>query len=182
MDPGPDGARTDGVPTALRRTKLPQTAAGWTSTPYYLVTIGNAISWGSAREYLSRFGIGVNEWRLMAHVANEPGCTAAEVSQFLRVDKAIVSRSLKSLIEKGLMGVVDDDGRRRLYLTEEGVTHHDVILPVARRREEILLDGLSEQERAVLIDLMRRMHANLAAMNEFDHAAENALAPGEAVL
>lgn len=177
MDLGQDGAHGDAAPTGLRRTKLPKTAAGWTSTPYYLVTIGNAISWGSAREYLSRFGIGVNEWRLMAHVANEPGCTAAEVSQFLRVDKAIVSRSLKSLVEKGLMGAVEDDGRRRLYLTEKGVTHHDVILPVALRREQILLEGLRDHEREVLIDLMRRMHANLAAMNEFDHAAETAL-PG----
>jgi len=180
VDLGPDAAHADGVPTNLRRTKLPRTAAGWTSTPYYLVTIGNAISWGSAREYLSRFGIGVNEWRLMAHVANEPGCTSSEVSQFLRVDKAIVSRSLKSLIEKGLMAAVDDDGRRRLFLTEEGVARHDVILPVALRREQILLDGLDEHEREVLIDLMRRMHANLAAMNEFDHAAESAVPAGSA--
>ncbi len=147
MDLSPDVAHADGVPAGLRRTKLPRTAAGSTSTPYYLVTIGNAISWGSAREYLSRFGIGVNEWRPTAHVANEPGCTSSEVSQFLRVDKAIVSRSLKSLIEKRLVGAVDDDGRRRLYLTEEGVARHDIILPVAFRREQILLTGLNEHER-----------------------------------
>ena len=57
------------------------------------------------------------------------------------------------------------------------VAHHDVILPVALRREQILLEGLAEHEREVLIDLMRRMHANLAAMNEFDHAAQN-VSPG----
>jgi DNA-binding MarR family transcriptional regulator len=171
VDLGRHGTHANGMPAGLRSTKLPRTAAGWTSTPYYLVTIGNAISWGSAREYLSRFGIGVNEWRLMAHVANEPGCTSTEVSQFLRVDKAIVSRSLKSLVEKGLIGAVDDEGRRRLYLTEQGVAHHDLILPIALRREEILLEGLDQHERAVLIDLLRRMHANLAAMNEYDHVA-----------
>lgn len=159
-------------PANLRRTRLSHTAAGWTSTPYYLVTIGNAISWGSAREYLDRFGIGVNEWRLMAHVANEPGTTAAAVSQFLRIDKAIISRSLKNLIDKGLAGTDSSEGPRQIYLTEKGVIQHDEILPIAIRRQEILLEGLDQNERQLLISMLRRMHANLAAMNEFDHSAE----------
>jgi DNA-binding MarR family transcriptional regulator len=159
-------------PTSLRRTRLHHTAAGWKSTPYYLVTIGNAISWGSAREYLDRFGIGVNEWRLMAHIANEPGTTAAGVSQFLRIDKAIISRSLKNLIDKGLAGTDSSEGPRRIYLTEKGVLQHDEILPIAIRRQEILLEGLDQDERELLIGMLRRMHANLAAMNEFDHSAD----------
>ncbi|MFD1507222.1 MarR family transcriptional regulator [Georgenia yuyongxinii] len=156
----------------LRRARLPRTAAGWTSTPYYLVTIGNAISWGSALGYLRRFGVGVNEWRLMAHVANEPGCTAADVSRFLRTNKAVVSRSLKTLQDKGLVGLDSADGARRIYLTEDGVALHDRILPIAVRREQILLDGLDEEERELLIGMLRRMHANLTAMNEFDHGAD----------
>lgn len=181
--------RADGVPREpvkhsnhkLRRTRLAHTAAGRASTPYYLVTIGSAISWGSAREYLSRFRIGANEWRLMAHVANDPGCTAAEVGQFLRIDKAVISRSLKSLVDKNFVGLDTHDGKRRIYLTEEGVARHDSILPVARRREQILLKGLNEGEREVLIGMLRRMHANLSAMNEFDHGAdEQVLAISEA--
>ena len=153
----------------LRRTQLSRTAAGWTSTPYHLVTIGNAISWGSAREYLHRFGIGVNEWRLLAHIAHEPGCTAAEVSQFLRIDKAVVSRSVRSLIEKELVGTDVSGGTRRLYLTERGVEMHDNVLPIALRREQILLDGFTAEERSELMSMLRRMHSNLTAMNEFDH-------------
>jgi DNA-binding MarR family transcriptional regulator len=159
-------------PTRLRRTRLPRTAAGWTSTPYYLVTIGNAISWGSAREYLDRFGVGVNEWRVIAHVANQPGCTAAEISQFLRIHKAVISRSLKSLTDKGLVGLDATGGIRRIFLTEDGVSLHDRILPIALRRQEILLEGLDEHERELLLGILRRMHGNLAAMNRFDHAAE----------
>lgn len=155
----------------LRRTPLPRTAAGWSSTPYHLVTIGNAISWGSAREYLRRFGIGVNEWRLLAHVANEPGCTATDISQFLRIDKAVVSRNLKSLVDKGLIGIDAADGIRGLYLTDDGVTMHDDVLPIAIRREQILLDGFDDDDREALMGMLRRMHSNLAAMNEFDHDA-----------
>ena len=158
---------TDGSP--LVWTPLPRTAAGRTSTPYYLVTIGNAISWGSAREYLHRFGIGVNEWRVMAHIANDPGCTGAGISGFLRIDKSVVSRSLKRLVEKGLVGIDARDSMRRVYLTEHGVTLHDDILPIALRREEILLNGLDAAERAQLIEILRKVHANLTEMNEFDH-------------
>lgn len=160
------------APLPLRRDPLPRTAAGRTSTPYYLVTIGNAISWGSAREYLHRFGIGVNEWRVMAHIANDPGCTGAGISSFLRIDKSVVSRSLKSLAEKGLVGVDPRDSMRRVYLTELGVALHDDILPIALRREDILLNGLDSEERDKLIEMLRKMHANLSAMNEFDHRAD----------
>ena len=114
----------------------------------------------------------MNEWRVLAHVANEPGCTAAEISQFLRINKAVISRSLKSLIEKSLVGIDAGDGARRIYITEDGATQHDAILPVAYRREQILLTGLDETEREVLMSMLRRMHSNLAAMNEFDHGAE----------
>lgn len=162
----------DVAPTAVRRTPLPRTAAGWASTPYYLVTIGNAISWGSAREYLHRFGIGVNEWRVMAHIANDPGCTGTDISQFLRIDKSVVSRSLKGLMDKNLVAAELDNGVRRAYLTQLGVALHDQILPVALRREEILLAGLSAEERELLIEMLRKMHANLSAMNEFDHRAD----------
>jgi len=154
----------------LHRERLPRTAAGQESTPYYLVTIGNAISWGSAREYLHRFGIGVNEWRALAHIAYEPGCTAADISRFLRIDKAVISRSLKTLLDKKLVGVdATSNGTRALYVTDDGVTLHDEVLPIALRREQILLEGLDEHEREVLLGLLRRMHTNLSAMNEFDH-------------
>lgn len=156
----------------LRRSPLPRTAAGETSTNYHLVTIGNAISWGSAREYLDRFGIGVNEWRVMAHVANDPGCTATSVSQFLRIDKGIVSRSVKSLISKGYVGIELEGGVRKIFLTRLGVDQHSRVLPIALRREEILLTGFTADERATLMQMLQRMHGNLAAMNEFDHKAE----------
>lgn len=154
---------------ALHRERLPRTAAGWTSTPYYLVTLGNAISWGSAREYLERFGIGVNDWRVLAHIANAPGCTATEISQFLRLHKAVISRSVRSLIDKGFVGIDGQDGTRRLYLTESGVSRHNQVLPIALRRQEILLDGLDTEDRERLLSMLRRMHANLSAMNDFDH-------------
>lgn len=156
----------------LERARLPRTAAGPESIPYYLVTIGNGISWGSAQEYLHRFGIGVNEWRLMAHIAYDPGCTAAEVSRFLRIDKAVISRSLKRLISRGLVGVDVEIGTRHLYLTHAGVALHDTVLPVALRREEILLGDLDADEREVLLALLRRMHTNLAAMNDFDRSVK----------
>lgn len=161
----------------LIKERLPRTAAGTESTPYYLVTIGNAISWGSAREYLHRFGIGVNEWRVLAHVAYEPGCTAAAVSRFLRIDKGVTSRSLKSLMEKDLVGVeLATDGTRALYLTGQGATLHNEVLPIAIRREQILLKGLDDEERRLLLVLLRKMHANLTEMNAFDHQASGAAA------
>ncbi|MGY1823080.1 MarR family winged helix-turn-helix transcriptional regulator [Geodermatophilus sp. SYSU D00079] len=148
----------------LRRRPVPQRIDRERYAPYHLAVIANVLSSSTSQVYLREFGIGVNDWRVLSHLALEPGCTAQTVSNELKVDKSVVSRSVRTLVDRGLVGVEATPGFRRLYLTEAGVQLHKRVVPVALQRERLLLTGLDDAEVAQLLSLLRRVHANLPAL------------------
>jgi DNA-binding MarR family transcriptional regulator len=136
-----------------------------------LVTLLNGmLLWGGSRIYRTRFGIGVNEWRILGELSNVPGATAAQAVRDLGVNKAIVSRSVATLREKGLI-VQEASGRaQRLYLTGAGAAMFDAIKPIAGTREDLLLDGFSAHEVALLRAALVRMVENGRSLRAFDDA------------
>ena len=145
--------------------------------PYYLTVIANAISSSASQVYLREFGIGVNDWRVVSHLGLDPGCTAQVISNVLQLDKSVVSRSVKTLVDRGLVGVETTPGFRRLYLTAAGAELHKRMVPVALEREQLLLAGLDDADVALLLGLLRRVHANLPALTAY--APRRAPAPAE---
>ncbi|WP_199506304.1 hypothetical protein [Geodermatophilus sp. TF02-6] len=63
----------------LQRDRFPRTIDRESSTPAYLTLIANAWSSGNSVFYMHRYGIGVNDWRVLSTLANHPGATAVEV-------------------------------------------------------------------------------------------------------
>ena len=136
--------------------------------PYFLTVIANAASTSASQVYLRRYGVGVNDWRVLTHLGLEPGCTAQVVSNVLQVDKSVVSRSVKTLVDQGLIAVEATPGFRRLYLTAAGAALHREMMPVVLERERILLDGLAPEEVDQLLGLLRRVQVNLPALAAYD--------------
>ncbi len=169
----------DGETRRLRRRPMTRHIEREHYAPYYLTVIANAISSSASQVYLREFGIGVNDWRVLSHLGLEPGCTAQVISNVLRVDKSVVSRSVKTLVDRGLVAVETTPGFRRLYLTARGAQVHKDMVPVALERERLLLAGLADAEVDQLLGLLRRVHANLPALTAYDPRREDAVAPGE---
>jgi DNA-binding MarR family transcriptional regulator len=124
--------------------------------PFGLTALANKIARSASRIYLDRFGIGINEWRIL-------GTTANAICQRSALDKAAVSRSLKLLEDSGMVEASEGgDGRGRgLRLTQKGDGLHDQLMDVALEREAKLLSGFSDAERRLLLSLVERLHANL---------------------
>jgi DNA-binding MarR family transcriptional regulator len=136
--------------------------------PYFLTVIANVVSTSASQVYLRRYGIGVNDWRVISHLGLAPGSTAQAVSNELQVDKSVVSRSVKTLVDRGLVAVESTPGFRRLYLTAGGAALHKEMLPVVLQRERILLAGLTPEEVDQLLGLLRRLQVNLPALAAYD--------------
>jgi DNA-binding MarR family transcriptional regulator len=136
--------------------------------PAYLSLISNALSWGGSRLFLRRFGVGINEWRVLSAVVNAPGSTATSVGEVLGLNKSVVSRSIQLLQTRDLVTIDTADGRRGLWLTQVGHELHDRLMVIALKREEILLSGFSQEEKVQLLALLRRMYDNVPAMNAYD--------------
>jgi DNA-binding MarR family transcriptional regulator len=150
---------------------------------YFLHLVSNKLASGASRLYLSRFGIGVIEWRVMGMVAVEPGITSNRVCQMIGFDKAAISRATRTLESKGYLRVVavpDDLRRRTLDLTARGRKLHDNILVIALERERRLLSDLTDQEVDLLLDLLARMADKLPYVNEYDPDEKTAMPPMKA--
>ena len=142
----------DAIPGALQTDQY---------APAYLALVSNAMSWGSSTVLRETFGIGLNDWRVIAALAMRPGLTSGGLSQLLGLTKSVVSRSTTSLTEEMLIGSEESIGVRRLYLTDRGLALYHRVLPTALQRQETLLTGFTPQERTELMGYLLRMYRNL---------------------
>lgn len=128
-----------------------------------LVSSGSAI-------YRRNFGIGFTEWRVMVMLALEPEVPARRICDVVGLDKAAISRGIKALETAGLIEptVATADRRSRAYvLTPAGHAAYERILAVSREHERRLLAGLEPQEIPILIDMLRRMLAQMPGIEAF---------------
>ncbi len=109
-------------------------------TPYRLAVAAKRMSDDLAREYRSRFGITVAEWRLLAHLAHEgDGASVRDIEARVTLEKYEVSRTAKRLEESGLVSKTTNASDRRLVslsLTPKGKRLMSELLPLAQAYQE----------------------------------------------
>ena len=131
-------------------------------TPRLLALLSNALVWRESTELRKRFGLGTNDWRILSALALRPGMTATDISEFLPVNKALISKSVNTLADRGLLVLFDGPrGSRPIFLTREGAETHDQMLPISMRGQEIILEGMTQTEIEQFNELLRRMLAQL---------------------
>lgn len=105
------------------------------------------------------------ESRVLGFFARRPGATQSDLAEHSRRDKAQLARLIKGLRERGLLeGASDAQDRRtvRLRLTDAGQALQCALRQQAQQLESRAAAGLTDQERAQLLALLRRVHDNLA--------------------
>jgi DNA-binding MarR family transcriptional regulator len=137
--------------------------------PALITFIANKLSRSATACYQRRFGVNVTEWRIMALLAIEPDITASRICHVIGFDKGPVSRTLTMMQSRDLIAIETDpdDGRSHsISLTSKGRAVHDQVIVAALALERRLLACLRKDEREILIDLLRRIHANLGAVTD----------------
>ena len=132
--------------------------------PYFLAAVNNALSRGASSRYLSDFGVGVTEWRVLSWLATEPGIPASRICDVIALDKAAVSRSVSKLADMGLLitqASPTDPRRKALSLNDKGYALHDRVMATALDREAILIDGVDPQDLEAFLRVMRVLRRNV---------------------
>jgi DNA-binding MarR family transcriptional regulator len=135
--------------------------------PYRLSVLSNTISRALAEAYAERYGLSINEWRVMAILGRFPGSSAAEVADRAAMDKVAVSRAVSRLLEAGRIRrrTAPDDRRRSvLLLSPAGRRIFRRLTPVLLEYEDALLSSLSDGERAQLDRILSRLTDEAAAI------------------
>ncbi|WP_159500446.1 MarR family winged helix-turn-helix transcriptional regulator [Microbacterium sp. 18062] len=151
--PGPVRPGTEMVTHPLDETIDPENF-----TPRLLALLSNALVWRESHELRRRFGLGTNDWRVVSALALRPGASATEVSDFIGVNKAVVSKSVTTLTAHELIVLVDGPrGSRPMYLTTTGAQMHRDMLPVSLSGQDIILGGMTPEQITSLNMLLRGM-------------------------
>lgn len=138
--------------------------------PALLTFVSNKLARGASATYRRHFGIGVTEWRIISLLALEPGIPAQRICNVIGFDKALVSRSVQILQQRGDVLVQSDrtDNRRRtITLTASGLNLHDRVIKVALERERLLLADMTAAELTTLLKLLHHMHRRVDIANAY---------------
>lgn len=147
--------------------------------PHILTVINNAYTWHTSRLYLETIGLGLNETRIIAILYQFGDLHAWEITDHLKMNKSLVSRSLRTLEERDLITMKVSRRGRRASPTKKSLPIHRRIVEMARTREELLLHGFSPQERDLLLDFLNRLYSNIPRCIEYASSQTNTEMSGE---
>ena len=113
--------------------------------PYQLAVAASRTSRAFSALYRERFGIGIAEWRVVAHLSQGGPVSVREIHERVDMDKSRVSRAATRLEQAGYVSKREHAADRRLVeleLTEAGRAMINEIAPMAADFEQELADRL----------------------------------------
>lgn len=123
----------------------------------------------AARILSASAGISLSQWRILVMIDATGEISASEIVRRTKIDKAMVSRAIKSLGEAGLVQVIVSDTDQRLHkvrMTDAGRDRFMRALPGMLGRQQRLIAGLSEAEEETLFALLGKLEDAITEMEE----------------
>lgn len=116
-------------------------------------------------------GLTNRQWWILAEMVASNPETASEIARRTGVDKALVSRNLQALSDKGLVDWSVKPGDRRakvLTLTDAGRERHRRAREIMETRNSFVLRDIDEADVERAVDVLHRL---ISASEETDLAA-----------
>jgi DNA-binding MarR family transcriptional regulator len=135
--------------------------------PYLINRAGMRLAAQFGRD-IAATGLGVQEWRVLAALAATGEQRLSDLAQLTSIDLSTLSRLVGRMVRDGLVRRGRAGGDKRALsvgLTAEGERRTRAVIPTARRYERAALAGLSTGEAKALKRLLRRVYANLDALD-----------------
>ncbi|WP_400191097.1 MarR family winged helix-turn-helix transcriptional regulator [Hymenobacter sp. B81] len=120
-----------------------------------------------AQANIDRAGIPItiDQWLVLRVLLENVDLRQAEIAELVFKDQASVARILAMLTRRGLVSAqpLPHDGRRtQLRVSEAGYQILAAVQPIVLSNRQLALQGLSDDEQALLQGLLERIAANCA--------------------
>lgn len=117
---------------------------------YQVVVLADQVSRYTLDVVRTEANLNQSQWRVIAAIADKPGCSAAEVTAITPMDKTIVSRAVASLLKLGMIKRTPSQEDKRiaaLEMTALGAQRYHLInAKLAETLNAEILNGASAAE------------------------------------
>ncbi|WP_050183404.1 MarR family winged helix-turn-helix transcriptional regulator [Domibacillus robiginosus] len=110
------------------------------------------------------FNLTKGQYLYLIRICENPGIIQEKVAEMLKVDRTTAARAIKKLEIQGFIVKKEDDHNKKikkLYPTEKGRKLYPFLKREGDHSNQIALTGLSEEEAAMLFDLLQRVRKNV---------------------
>lgn len=135
--------------------------------PYLLARAGERMG-GTFSKELRAFKLTLNEWRVCVALHFESHQRLSDLVSHTSNDASTLSRIVDGLIRRGLAQrdrSAEDARAIAVSLTPAGVVLTEKIIPIAQLYERVGLSGISDDEAALLRNLLRRLYDNIGILD-----------------
>ena len=132
--------------------------------PYLANRVGNIIADQFGASALSRHGLSIAMWRVMAVLAANGSQRQIDLADLTSIDSSTLSRMVTRLVRMRLVTRTRSTKSNRevaVELSAKGKALVAELIPIARDYEAIAIAGLSREELDVLKSCLRRIYANM---------------------
>ncbi len=116
-------------------------------------------------------GLRQNEWKILLVLGGvRKTLTSKDIAKLIKLDPAIISRTLRSLEDEGYLVAKRSDSDRRtvnLALSAKGRAKFEATVPQMQARQRTILSTLSPEEREMAWSIFDKLE-NAAEQREFD--------------
>ncbi|WP_028856994.1 MarR family winged helix-turn-helix transcriptional regulator [Psychrilyobacter atlanticus] len=115
------------------------------------------------REELKKYKIGNSDYPILLCLNNNPGICQNEVSRLTKLNKSLISKGVKKLIEYDYLYQEDDlhhKQKQKLFLTKSGKKIIPDLKNIITHWKKIILKDLSESEVETLFTIMKKIDQN----------------------
>ncbi|MGZ5905651.1 MAG: MarR family winged helix-turn-helix transcriptional regulator [Reyranella sp.] len=134
--------------------------------PYLLNRAGTRIA-ASFSEEMRRLGATLQMWRVLAALRERDGRRMGDLSETTSIEVSTLTRLVDNMEKKGLVARrrdADDARVVALHVRPAGRRLTRRITPIAERYEAVALAGFSAAETKTLKAALRRLYANMEAL------------------
>lgn len=107
-------------------------------------------------------GLTLVQWRVLLMLRGIGESSVGELARETQFDKALISRTVQTLVARGLVahrGNERDHRQQLLSITPEGTAIFETAAPHMEARQKALRGAMSDEERSLLFDALDRLEA-----------------------
>ena len=134
---------------------------------HYLSMINHMTIQKKLMEQLADTGLTLGQPKVLDYLKDHDGASQKEIAAGCLIEAGSLTSILNRMEEKGLIERKMLNGNRRtfhIFMTESGKKNQKLVEKAFKKIEKTALNGISEEEQKLFMDIFCRIYQNLADM------------------